>query len=351
MLVVLTVTSLALFSPKHTLAYSPGDTYPTPDRNATDCSSQYGPSSWCINGYDLSSRGFGYRNCTDFVAWKLSLTWSQFKFPVGKGDARDWEAYATNAGYQVTQTPSVGDIAWWGSLDHVAIVTVVHPGPTTTVDVEEYNQQYTGVYGTRQNITADAYLHKAGSTGTQTNPASYAGHIVQWNGDTKAQKTSWYVSSDLKRYWVPDISTYNCLTGNGHTNAGPISSDILNQLPDQTGQWATCGSDTLGTNRFLFRNTYLRSSNGQYSIYLQGSDGNLVLYGPKGALWANSRASDFLVMQADNNLVTYAYGRGATWASNTVGTGANALVVQNDGNLVLYGPKGAIWDRYHGRLH
>ena len=66
---------------------------------------------------------------------------------------------------------------------------------------------------------------------------------MQWNGDTKAQKTSWLVlphGSKLVRNWIPDISTYFCLRNQGYADAGPVSSDILNQLPDQTGQWATC---------------------------------------------------------------------------------------------------------------
>jgi hypothetical protein len=71
-------------------------------------------------------------------------------------------------------------------------------------------------------------------------PSYYANKIVQWNGDTKQQKTSWYVSSDLKRYWIPDSSTFYCLEGKGVAFAGPISSTLLDQLPDQTGQRATC---------------------------------------------------------------------------------------------------------------
>src|SRR5262249_23490759 len=32
----------------------------------------------------ISNRGFNYRNCTDFVAWYMGLTWSSFEFPPGK---------------------------------------------------------------------------------------------------------------------------------------------------------------------------------------------------------------------------------------------------------------------------
>lgn len=39
-----------------------------PDMDAADCSAIYGIYSWCKNGSWLSSRGYGYRNCTDYVA-------------------------------------------------------------------------------------------------------------------------------------------------------------------------------------------------------------------------------------------------------------------------------------------
>ena len=88
---------------------------------------------------------------------------------------------------------------------------------------------------------------------------------------------------------------------------------------------------------------HLTSSDGRYTLWMQG-DGNLVLYGPSGrAQWANHRfSSSFVVMQGDGNLVTYG-GSGATWASNTWGSGADRLVVQSDGNLVLYAGSRPVW--------
>jgi hypothetical protein len=51
-----------------------------------------------------------------------------------------------------------------------------------------------------------------------------------------------------------------------------------------------------------------------------------------------------LVMQTDGNLVLYrASGGGALWASNTMGTGANRAVMQEDGNFVLYNPTSSVW--------
>ena len=119
----------------------------------------------------LSSRGFAYRNCTDFVAWFMGLTWSSFHFPAGKGNAVDWKAYAGHAGLQVTSVPSVGDIAWWGGevgggYGHVAIVTAVDADGSVTI--AEYNGDGQGDYDLRPEIRADAYLHRRGTSPAPT---------------------------------------------------------------------------------------------------------------------------------------------------------------------------------------
>ena len=322
----------------------------------------------------LSPLKFNYRNCTDYAAYEINeqmggnttnnikFSWSSINYN-GDGNAYAWKNGATGK-WPIDTKPAVGSVAWWapssknGGFGHVAIVASVSNNGNTIV-VDEYNLAFTGVYNTPPRTLTNGvtdwpndFIHIADITsGGSGSLSTYAGKIVQWNGDTKTPKTSWLVSPDLKRYWIPDSSTYNCLRSQGYPDAGPISSTLLDQLPDQSGKWATCGAQLLGINQFLFRGSYLRSSNGLYFLHLQRSDGNLVLYGPKGALWANSRSSDYLVLQGDNNLVTYRYGVGATWATGTVGTGANTLVVQDDGNLVLYTAGGVpIWDRYHGRL-
>jgi surface antigen len=148
-----------------------------PDDDATDCSAKFGIYSWCKGGKWLSPRGFAYRNCTDFVAWFLGLTWSSFHFPTDKGNAADWKDYAANAGLSVTSSPSVGDVAWWGQevgggFGHVAVVTAV--AGNGTVSIAEYNGDAHGNYDIRPNVRADAYLHPGSSSGppAQTTPGA-----------------------------------------------------------------------------------------------------------------------------------------------------------------------------------
>ena len=96
----------------------------------------------------------------------------------------------------------------------------------------------------------------------------------------------------------------------------------------------------------------LQSPSGVYHLAMQ-TDGNLVLYGPSGYLWASSENSgsapvrgSFLLMQTDGNLVVYAPDGRVTFA--VYGRAGAFLAQQDDANLVLYAPTpggqiAAIW--------
>lgn len=150
---------------------------------------------------------------------------------------------------------------------------------------------------------------------------------------------SHYVDTDGVRHWIPSGGVYNCLRARGIPADTIRWREYITRTPER--EWAVCG-DTLATNQKLDRGQWLQSSDGRYRLIMQG-DGNLVLYNAGGrAIWATNRSGVFAIVQGDGNLVEYASG-GPVWASNTVGTGANRLVVQNDGNLVLYSPSRAVW--------
>ena len=89
----------------------------------------------------------------------------------------------------------------------------------------------------------------------------------------------------------------------------------------------------------------LTSCDGRFTLVLQG-DGNLVLYGPSGAKWASNTVGNIayeVTMQGDGNLVLYTGIGRALWASGTSGHNGAVLVVQNDGNLVIYSNGTPIW--------
>ena len=130
-----------------------------PDANAYPCNG----GLWCKNGSVYSERGFAYRNCTDFAAWRRGMIWSEIAPRSGDGNARGWRQGWLERGRTVSSTPKVGAIAWWAASStssdygHTAIVTGVNPDGTASV--EEYNYATPGGYGTRRSVRADAYLY------------------------------------------------------------------------------------------------------------------------------------------------------------------------------------------------
>ena len=97
----------------------------------------------------------------------------------------------------------------------------------------------------------------------------------------------------------------------------------------------------------LYAGDAIVSPNGAYRLVMQ-TDGNLVEYGPRGAIWATytSGATRF-VNQTDGNEVLYG-ATGAVWASGTNGRGPAHLIVQDDGNAVAYSDTSAaaVWTTY-----
>ncbi|TDU06623.1 surface antigen [Streptomyces sp. 846.5] len=130
------------------------------------------------NGKGTSTYGYNYRNCTDFVAWRLHND-NGFNLPGGIGNGADWGNWAQQPGhtYTVNTTAAAGAVAWWpaNSKDqgvsteawgHVAYVSSVNT--SGSVNIEEYNHVvkgggFDGAYHTR-TITASSteqvqYIH------------------------------------------------------------------------------------------------------------------------------------------------------------------------------------------------
>ena len=109
--------------------------------------------------------------------------------------------------------------------------------------------------------------------------------------------------------------------------------------------------DLLADGWTLGPGAYLLSSNHQYELVMQASDGNLVLYQGGKALWAAGAAGAgaYAVMQSDGNFVVYNNGV-AKWASGTAGSPGAVLQLQDDSNLVVYQGSTALWDYGTGLL-
>jgi hypothetical protein len=110
--------------------------------------------------------------------------------------------------------------------------------------------------------------------------------------------------------------------------------------------------DTLVQNQKLRVSEELRSTNGQYTLVMQG-DGNLVLYDNQGkGLWSSDTVGSGAiecVLQDDGNLVLKNRNGRDVWATSTEGYKNAKLMIQNDGNLVIHNERGlAVWAK--GRI-
>jgi hypothetical protein len=105
-----------------------------------------------------------------------------------------------------------------------------------------------------------------------------------------------------------------------------------------------CGSIEEGFG--LHRGEAFDSCDGRFSLVMQ-TDGNLVLYLAGSALWnSHTSGTDGFAanMQTDGNFVLYGAHSDALWQSHTPGHGGSHLDVQDDGNVVLYDGSKALWE-------
>lgn len=255
-----------------------------------------------MNGYYLYDQwGMGFRNCTSYVAEKLSQVFSKNIISSAWGDAADWNAYAIKHGYGDDVNPRVGDVAQWNSpapWGHVAYVYAVNGSGVASYD--EYN------YGEDGNF-ASTYTSASGSQGL---PSTFI-HIGDPSGGGG---------------------------GGGYTGVGNTTYTGGNGMADGT---------TMLTGH------YLASNNVQGAMILQ-SDGNAVLYYGGNVVWKTNTSgsgANRLVMQTDGNLVLYRPDNSVVWSSGSGGHyGTNPYaVLQDDGNFVIYTSSGTpLWQSLSG---
>ncbi|KAB8029054.1 lectin [Fluviispira multicolorata] len=107
--------------------------------------------------------------------------------------------------------------------------------------------------------------------------------------------------------------------------------------------------DTMYSGQTLYQGQQLESANHCFRLAMQ-NDGNLVLYRNSNnqATWAShtmNSGANRVVMQGDGNFVVYNSNGNAKWASGTNNHRGAWILIQNDGNLVIYSANSwnAIW--------
>lgn len=101
---------------------------------------------WSVGGsiYNWQTGGYGFRNCTDWVAFRVRIAGGNV--PSGLGNANTWDDRAPNYGYTVSGAPREGAAAVSnnGYYGHVMYVEAVNEDGS--IVVSDYNRAGTGKY-------------------------------------------------------------------------------------------------------------------------------------------------------------------------------------------------------------
>jgi RHS repeat-associated protein len=124
----------------------------------------------------------------------------------------------------------------------------------------------------------------------------------------------------------------------------------VSQYGPAPASWFSTWSWNMPNNTTWSEGQNIQSPDGRFEFVFQ-TDGNVVLYGPNGALWSSNtggQTATSLAMQPDGNLVEY-NGATAIWSTGTSTSGSTtSLTVQNDGNVVMSNASGPIWETNTG---
>jgi hypothetical protein len=145
-----------------------------------------------------------------------------------------------------------------------------------------------------------------------------------------------YDPSSIMHYPIPANHTLNGFSVGYNNYLSETDKNFISQMYPfpQTNKYILYGGEQ------LLQNEFIKSPNGIYTLIMQG-DGNLVLYKyGTTALWhTNTWGKPWItkcIMQTDGHLVLYDDSWNYYWYSGTAGYNGAYLVMQDDGNLVIY---------------
>lgn len=237
-----------------------------------------GSGYWC-DGYQwgdspslqTSARGYDYRNCTDWVAYRIPQL-VQKTVPRGWGNATNWDDAASAAGYMVDMTPESGDIAEWdGTYGHVAVVESVNADGS--VNVSEYNWNQDGNYDARASVRANHYIDLNGSgVGINGMPIAPSPAPSPVSGSGKKPNHTGTMTIGV---YNPKLATFD-LRNSNTSGWGDVTLQYGNvgDIP-LVGDWNGDGIDTIGIydpKRAVFN---LRNSNSTGVANLSVQYGNI----------------------------------------------------------------------------
>lgn len=168
-----------------------------------------------------------------------------------------------------------------------------------------------------------------------------AGQLIGYMGRTGTSSTHLHFNVSPDGNYLRDINPFDLLKATSPTacRAAPTPTPTPAPTPAPTPTPAPApGCGRLSAGQQLTVGQSKASCDGRFNLVMQG-DGNLVLYQGTRALWAtmtNGRGGAVAAMQGDGNFVLYSGGGTALFHTNTFRYAGAHLAIQNDGNLVVY---------------
>lgn len=270
----------------------------------------------------------------------------------------------------VSKTPTSATFSWTavdgatsyetspaGAVTATSATVTGAPGATVSVRVRAVNEAGPSPW----SGSVQAVLPPAAPAGLQVTKIRGKVATLSWNAAVGATSYTLAGAAGASISGTTGTATFTVgsttavtvsAVGAGGTTSG---ASVSVQMPSdrlELGQQLTNASTSGIANIDNRRGTALVSPNGRYVAYLQAA-GNFVLYD----LTANAAVAythnttigtTVLVMQTDGNLVLY---QGSTALKNTATTGRGAarVIMQDDGNLVVYNASGSpLWARSYG---
>ncbi len=251
------------------------------------------------------------------------------------------------------------NVAWMNDIGLNYLINTVNPVSITTTSDSQLLTNQTLLPG--EYILSDGNGYSALVFQKDGNVVLYNDYAAVWQSGTHGKNSAKLImqgDGNLVLYDTQNSPLWHSHT-NGNNNAALKLQTNGRAVIYTTGNIPIWSTNTLSildnekhVNNILWPgNIYpgqkLETADREFNLILQG-DGNLVLYSPTKALWSsktNGKRISYLTMQSDGNLVLFDINNKPVWHTGTGGKGSAHLVIQQDGNLVLYKSSGqSIWD-------
>jgi hypothetical protein len=246
------------------------------------------------------------------------------------------------------------------------------PGPDTCYNIDVVQPQDPNsqnlTLNSGEQITAGQFLmspsaHSVAVVQHDGNFVLYNDGIAQWNSNTvhsPASKLVMQADGNLVLYTDAGGAFWSSGTGGNPGAHAALQSDgnLVVYSSGGTPLWFThtehvpSYSKTVQhglQNGPLYPGQSLQMADRSHQLLMQ-ADGNLVLYSNNHPVWATftqGHPGSFLVMQPDGNFVLYGPDLHPLWATWTNGNPGSRLMLQDDSNMVIYRPDGSwVWQSF-----